>query len=132
MLAKPPGKSVCCAVAAFTMVPMMGSEGLGGWIWNGDGAVITLNPEITLISEEPTAAPDATTTLAMRWVGLSTQTRLTVTSLVPNPTVTCPSANRVFAPVMSTMAVYGTPAIPEGKDEGVTVWICGLGDEGYV
>src|SRR5580704_17763856 len=93
-----------------------GSDAFGGCVWNANGCETTWKPEITLISEEPTAAPAGADMLAIRCVGLSTQTRFTITSPVPNPTVTCPLTKFVFTPVISTIA-----ETPAGSDEGVTL-----------
>ena len=59
---------------------------------------------MTLISEAPTVAPEATTTFATSRVGLCTHTRRTVTSFDPSPTVTCPSTKLVFEALISTAA----------------------------
>src|ERR1700686_4990501 len=103
-----------------------GSDGPAAWIWNAPDCEAIWNPEITLTSEMPMAAPDATATLAIRWVGLSTQTRRTDISEVPNPTVTCPSTNCMFTAVMSTRE-----ETLAGSEEAFKL-ICGVPVLGYV
>src|SRR5579863_136713 len=101
------------------------------WIWNAPACSITCIPETMLTAKAPGVALGVTTTSAARCVGLNTQTRLTVTSLDPNPTDTWPSTNCVPEVTMSTLAERGAPnrAVETGD---VMLWICGVPLLGYV
>src|ERR1017187_640932 len=122
---------VCCVGSAFTTGKLRkGAPGLAGCVWNIPGSGMTWNPEITLISDVPNVAPDAATTLAISWVGLSTQTWRTVTSSDPNPTVSRPSWKLVFDAVISTAADEAAGNEAAGSELIVMAVICGAGATG--
>src|ERR1017187_5191154 len=104
---------------------MLGVAGLAGSVRNASACEATWNPEITLSSDAAEAALGAVTTFATRWVGLSTQMPRTAASLVPKPTVTCPSTKLMLVAVTSTL-----DATPPGRVRG-TASIRGWADAGY-
>src|SRR4051794_24615448 len=93
---------VACVVSALTTGRASDGKPLRiGCVWNAFGIQIACRPEITLTSEFPRFAPAATETFARTRFGLSTQTRRTLMSLEPKPTVTWPSMKLVSTPVIS-------------------------------
>src|ERR1022692_1404565 len=116
---------VCWVGSAFTTGrPMKGSPNLAGSVWKAPGCAMTWNPEMTLISDGPKVAPGTATTLAIRWVGFTTQRRRTTTSSDPNPTVTRPSWKLAFDAIMSTAADEAAGSEAAGRELIVMLAIC--------